>query len=364
MSISTDQKLDYLWKKVGYGAAKRDINSVLNATQEGVPSPLLLRGDNVWAKSGDIPGTMPASSSGVVEVYPTTSPIEVSSFDTSARDNRFWNTGEIDWIPPELGSTYVVKVYIHTSGDAANAAANGTQVFATGSGNNDEWFFDYQAGTLNFIGDNLPNGVNFTGKSVYISGARYVGTKGVSVVGAAGSFSDLFVTGISTFEGNVNVGTSITMYSQTGIISATFYGDGSNLTGVGTGAQGVQGLQGVQGVQGLQGLQGNQGVQGLQGLQGLQGQQGLQGLQGNQGVQGLQGLQGNQGTQGLQGRQGTQATQGTQGLQGTQGRQGTQGTQGLQGTQGNQGVQGAQGTQGRQGLQGLQGNQGLRGSPR
>ena len=57
MSISTDQKLDYLWKKVGYGAAKRDINSVLNATQEGVPSPLLLRGDNVWAKSGDIPGT-------------------------------------------------------------------------------------------------------------------------------------------------------------------------------------------------------------------------------------------------------------------------------------------------------------------
>ncbi len=68
MSISTDQKLDYLWKKVGYGAAKRDINSVLNATQEGVPSPLLLRGDNVWAQSGDVPGTMPASSSGVVTV--------------------------------------------------------------------------------------------------------------------------------------------------------------------------------------------------------------------------------------------------------------------------------------------------------
>ncbi len=209
MSISTDQKLDYLWKKVGYGAAKRDINSVLNATQEGVPSPLLLRGDNVWAQSGDVPGTMPASSSGVVTVYPTTNPIEVSSFDSSARDNRFWNTGQIDWIPPELGSTYVVKVYIHTSGDAANAAANGTQVFSTGSGNNDEWFFDYQAGTLNFIGDNLPNGINFTGKSVYISGARYTGTKGVSIVGAAGSFSDLFVTGISTFVGQAVFNTGI-----------------------------------------------------------------------------------------------------------------------------------------------------------
>ena len=98
MSISTDQKLDYLWKKVGYGAAKRDINSVLDATQEGVPSPLLLRGDNVWAQSDSIPSVIPASSGGVLVVYPTTSPIEISSFDSSARDNRFWNTGQINRI--------------------------------------------------------------------------------------------------------------------------------------------------------------------------------------------------------------------------------------------------------------------------
>jgi len=49
-------------------------------------------------------------------------------------------------------------VYIHTSGNAGTAAAGGVQVFATGSGNDDEWFFDYQSGVLNFIGDNLPNG--------------------------------------------------------------------------------------------------------------------------------------------------------------------------------------------------------------
>ena len=54
------------------------------------------------------------------------------------------------------------------------------KVFVTGSGNSDEWFFDYQSGVLNFIGDNLPDGRNFTGKSVYISGAVYSGQLGVT----------------------------------------------------------------------------------------------------------------------------------------------------------------------------------------
>ena len=102
---------------------------------------------------------MPASSAGVVTVYPTTAPDETTA-DASASTNRTWKTGLTDWIPPEIGSTYLVKVYIHTAGDAANAAGSGTQVFGAGSGNNDEWFFDYQSGTLHFIGTNLPNGVN------------------------------------------------------------------------------------------------------------------------------------------------------------------------------------------------------------
>jgi hypothetical protein len=72
-----------------------------------------------------------------------------------------------------------VNVYVHTSGDAANAASISNKVFVTGSGNDDEWFFDYESGVLNFIGTNLPNGVNFSGKSVYIEGARYTGEFGV-----------------------------------------------------------------------------------------------------------------------------------------------------------------------------------------
>lgn len=229
MAISNDQKIDFLWKKVGYGAAKRDINSVLNATQEGVASPLLIRGDKLLTQADQIPSSMPASSGGVVTVYPTTNPIEVSSFDTSARDNRAWNTGVTDWIPPEFGSTYSVKVYIHTSGDASNAAANGTRVFAAGSGNNDEYFFDYQAGLLNFIGTNLPNGVSFSGKSVYISGAYYSGSRSVVSSGTAVSFSSLNVTGITTTE-TLKIGTGITATS--GVLTATTLATGDVGVGV------------------------------------------------------------------------------------------------------------------------------------
>jgi hypothetical protein len=108
----------------------------------------------------------------------------------TASTNRSWKTNSTDWIPPEFGSTYLVKVYIHTSGNAGTAASGGTQVFGAGSGNNDEWFFDYQSGLLHFIGTNLPNGVNFTGKSVYIAGARYSGTIGLqSLTTSTGNFS-------------------------------------------------------------------------------------------------------------------------------------------------------------------------------
>jgi len=177
MAITDTQKVDYLWKKLGYGAAKTDTNALKKAPNEAISSPLLLRGDKVWKMASSIPTTLPASSTGVVTVYPTSGPQECTA-DNTATVNRTWKTGLLNWIPPELGSTYQAKVYIHTSGDAANAST-GTQVFATGSGNDDEWFFDYQAGVLHFIGTNLPNGVNFTGKSVYISGGRYTGEFGV-----------------------------------------------------------------------------------------------------------------------------------------------------------------------------------------
>ena len=188
MAISDGQKVDYLFKKLGFGITKTDTNANKVAANESIASPLLLRGDKVWQQASSIPATKPGSSSGVVTVYTGASTVECTA-DITASSNRTWKTGQTDWIPPEFGSTYLVNVYVHTSSDASNAEDISNKVFITGSGNNDEWFFDYQSGVLNFIGTNLPNGVNFTGKSVYVAGARYTGTFGVGV--AAGEDANI-----------------------------------------------------------------------------------------------------------------------------------------------------------------------------
>jgi len=214
MAISDNQKVDYLWKKLGYGATKTDTNANKFAPNEAIASPLILRGDKVWQQSSSIPTTLPGSSSGVVTVYPTSNPRECTE-DITATSNRTWKTGLTDWIPPEIGSTYQAKVYIHTSGDAGNAST-GDQVFATGSGNDDEWFFDYQSGVLHFIGTNLPNGISFTGKSVYISGGRYTGAFGVgSPSGEVGNIGNLQVDD-TTFT-SITASDNIIIDAETGV---------------------------------------------------------------------------------------------------------------------------------------------------
>jgi hypothetical protein len=214
MAISDTQKVDYLWKKLGYGSTKTDTNANKLAPNEAIASPLILRGDKVWQQASSIPTVQPGSSSGVVTVYPTSGPQECTE-DITATANRSWKTGLTDWIPPELGSTYQAKVYIHTSGDAAGASG-GDQVFATGSGNDDEWFFDYQSGVLHFIGTNLPDGISFTGKSVYVAGARYTGAFGVgSAGGEVGNIGNLQVND-TTFT-SVTASDNIIIDAETGV---------------------------------------------------------------------------------------------------------------------------------------------------
>ena len=199
MAITDSQKIDYLFKKIGYGATKTDTNSQKLAPNEAIPSPLLIRGDRVWKQAASIPGVKPGSSSGVVTCYVGASAIETTA-DNTATANRTWKTGVTDWIPPQFGSTYLVNIYIHTSGDAANAASISNKVFVTGSGNNDEWFFDYESGVLNFIGTNLPNGKSFSGNSIYIEGARYTGDFGVGGDTGAYTFTDNRIQTTSTNE--------------------------------------------------------------------------------------------------------------------------------------------------------------------
>lgn len=201
MTISDSQKVDYLWKKIGFSAAKTDTSAIKDATNEAIPSPLQIRGDKIMANSASIPSTIPGANTDVVTVHTTSLPLETVN-DATASTNRTWKTNVTDWISPEFGSTYQIKAYISPSSQAANVTTRGTQVYATGSGNNDEWFFDYQAGVLNFIGTNLPS-VSFTGNSVYISGARYTGQFGYPNI-RLGDFTFVGNT-ISSIQTNGNI---------------------------------------------------------------------------------------------------------------------------------------------------------------
>ena len=62
---------------------------------------------------------------------------------------------------------------------------------------------------------------------------EFLDVHGTAKVAGLVTARNLAVTGVSTFYSDVKVGSGITMYSSTGIVSATaFYGDGSNLLNV------------------------------------------------------------------------------------------------------------------------------------
>jgi hypothetical protein len=177
MAISEEKKIDLLWKKVGYGVAKTDDTDRKSASNESIPSPLLIRGDSIWLESNKIPDVLPQTSSNVLEVksdYVSTT-VECV-MDITSTPLRTWKSNQIDWIPVEFGPTYQVKVYVDVP-NAADPQTTGTRLYPDGV-DSDEWFFDYSAGVLHFIGDSLPASLDTT-KSVYISGARYVGQKGL-----------------------------------------------------------------------------------------------------------------------------------------------------------------------------------------
>jgi hypothetical protein len=224
MAISDSQKVDYLWKKIGYSATKSD--NVKQGFEEAIPSPLQIRGDKVMTDSGSIPGTIPGANTSILTVYTTSLPYECAVDGTTATPNRTWKTTLTDWISPEFGSTYQIKVWVNLSSSAGNASTAGTSLSAGGSGNNDEWFFDYQAGLLHFIGTNLPNGVSFTGKSVYISGARYTGGFGVSAPGGGGSVGNLTISNVTISANSSAVSSSANIiFSTTGTGAVQFTGN-------------------------------------------------------------------------------------------------------------------------------------------
>ena len=188
MAISDSQKVDLLWKKVGFGKMKTDSNANKKAPNEAVSSDFIIKANQIWTNASTIPSTKPSSSASPVTVYSdaTSNTVETTE-DGTASDNRTWKTGSTNWIPPSFGSTYQAKVFATTTG--AGSPESSTQLFETGSGNDDQWYFDYSSGVLHFIGTNLPTAIG-TGTSnvIYVAGARYTGTTGVGDASASQTY--------------------------------------------------------------------------------------------------------------------------------------------------------------------------------
>ena len=209
MPASTEQKVDFLLKKIGYTASKSGIaeDSSLSGTKkapfaEAIPSPLATPSSNIWADSTLIPATPPGSDTAYVKGYRTATALRMTA-DSSVSGSRAFiayttynnNSTPIlgDWIDTQFGADYIVKVY---KGDPNSS---GVQLSAAGAGSNDTWFFDYASGVLNFNGTQIPSGVTDT--NIYIVAYRYIGAKGARPAAGIATFKDLYVTGLSTFVG-------------------------------------------------------------------------------------------------------------------------------------------------------------------
>lgn len=189
MTISATSKIDFLWKKVIFGATKSDTDVAKAGNNEAIASPLAAYSAQLWSQtsSTDIPSTPPGSTTSTVQLYLGASRIATVADTTSGAPTLrpTWTTGLTDWVPPTFGSGYAVSVFL------GDPQTTGIQIFP--GTNNEEWVFDYQAGVLTFP-TNLPTGNAQWSNGVYIRGYRYIGTKGLvtgptgpSITGPAGT---------------------------------------------------------------------------------------------------------------------------------------------------------------------------------
>ena len=133
-------------------------------------------------------------------------------------------------------------------------------------------------GTTNPL--SIVNSSNTTVLSAGIVTANYYYGNGSNLTGISAGYWQKTSAGLNTST-SVGIGTTNplaaanaanTTILSVGIVTANyFYGDGSNLTGVGAGSTGPQGAQGAQGATGSTGPQGVQGSTGSTGPQGVQG---------------------------------------------------------------------------------------------
>ena len=218
MAINQTAYVDLLVKKL-LGVAKTDLPGNKSPSNESIASPLLNRGDKTWTQAANIPTTA-AAVANIVQAYTTTSIVECTGDNTTQTVSSVyptWKTGLANWIPPEFDTvngtnTYRVAVYYAATGAAASFPTGFTQIFADGSGGTGEYHFDYQAGTVNFIGGTIPSGMSASSR-IYVVGYRYIGLTGVInlpsiTLGTGGAQGTLTTNGAYNLLLNTNAGSN------------------------------------------------------------------------------------------------------------------------------------------------------------
>jgi hypothetical protein len=259
MSVSQAQIVDLLYKQA-FGVTKTDTATNKSPSNESIPSPLLLRGDTIWTQADQIPAVA-AAVSGIVQAYTGSNAVEAVPDITTVPIGGIyptWKTNLIYWVPSEFGATYTAQVWIDDPG-ASNPTSTGTQIFAAGAGGNGEYYYNYQSGVLNFIGESIPAALT-SGKVLYIVGYRYIGLTGVtnlpsgttignltfnnSTIGSTANANIVISpngSGIVKFTTDIEANANITANTLTvtgnanitGSITAnSFTGNGAGLTGV------------------------------------------------------------------------------------------------------------------------------------
>ena len=236
MSIPISQKVDLLYKQA-FGVTKTDTEANKSPSNEAIASPLLNRGDTLWTQADQIPGVA-AATAGIVTAYTGTGAQECVADNTTVPVGGVyptWKTNLTYWIPAEFGATYSVSVYVDDSG-AADPTSSGTQIFGAGSGGTGEFYYNYQSGVLNFIGETIPAALT-SSKVLYIVGYRYIGKTGVNNLPDS-QIGNLDITN-QTVTGQVVDANIILTPNGTGqvvtsgnVTASFFYGNGSQLTGI------------------------------------------------------------------------------------------------------------------------------------
>jgi len=230
MAFTDAQKVDLLYKKL-FGVAKTETSTNKGVSNESIASPLINRADKIWKSASSIPATA-AAVANIVQSYQTTASVQCTADTTSTPISSVyptWKTNLTDWIPPEFGSTYFVKVYVDNSG-ASNPASTGTQIFDSGSGGVGEWWFDYQAGVLNFVGSSAIPASLTSSKVIFIAGYRYIGEFGYNVDGSFAQANSSYIQANAAFTfANTANGYfyGVNAQQNTNITSASSYANGA-----------------------------------------------------------------------------------------------------------------------------------------